>query len=315
MPNFVIARNTRNGSALTSFYVTQRLQTSLICFIFAVFTPTAIGAQESVPIELRVALDENIIAKHPNILEGNICENLIGYQSNFDRPPVDLVLICRTLEIAETQTSIKILPSPSYARSVRMVKKGLAHTMAESVWFSDIDSDYMYHTGPVLEIGDIEKGIYVPVEHPLLSSWQDVLQLKNLTGITLSRWTHDWDIISSLTDDVVPTSNYESLIKMLNAGRGDFTLHEFSQSEDLDIVAHSIWLKPIPGIKVVMPESRVIPISAEAENASKIAYIIKSGVQKLNANGEVNTLYSAVGFNNPAVKDWKIINLPVLADY
>lgn len=286
----------------------------LFCALFFIVTNQIAQAEPNQEIELRIALNANIIAEHPGLLEGDACKQLQLLRNRLQRPPVDLLLICRTIELSDTKPTVKIISSPSYARSIRMVKKGVAHTMAESVWFSDIDSDYMYHTGPVLEIGDFEKGIYVGADHPLLKKWQGVSQLRNFKGITLRRWGHDWDILNLLTSKVVPTSHYESLMKMIDAGRGDFTLHEFSQTKELDIVAHGVWMKPLPGIKIVMPESRVIPISASerAENASIIANIIKEGVQQLNATGEVHTLYSAVGFNNPTVKNWKIINIPEL---
>ena len=273
-------------------------------------SPNLIDAETPDTLELRIALDKSILDKHPELGNGDVCEQLKINRSKLQRPPVDLLLICRTVQMSDNKPTLKILPSPSYARSLRMIKKGIAHTMAESVWFSDIDSDLMYHTGPVLAIGDVEKGIYVPKNHPILKQWQDISQLKDLRGITLRIWPHDLEILNDLTPNTVSTSHYESLLKMLRAGRGDFTLHEFSQTENLDIVAHDVWMKPLPGVKVVIPESRVIPISASAENASVIASIIKSGVQELTANGEISTLYSAVGFNNATVKDWQVINMP-----
>lgn len=260
-------------------------------------------------IELRIAIDRNIVIHHPELMRGDICELLDRYQAPLKRPPLDLILICKSLRASPHTFRITLLDSPNYWRSLRLVEKGLAHTMAESIWFSDGNEKLTYKTEAVLPIGGFEKGLYTVAGHPLLKNKHAVKHLHRYTGVTLKMWRHDWQIINTLSPDIVSTAHYESLIKMLDAGRGDFTLHEFPQGDDLSIEPHGVKLKPIPGIKVIVYESRTLVISKKAENAKIIAKILMDGIRALNKSGETKVLYSKLGFYNSFTRNWKSVNI------
>ncbi|MFC3120133.1 hypothetical protein [Agaribacter flavus] len=203
--------------------------------------------------------------------------------------------------------SIQLVESPSYYRSLRMVEDGLVDTMAESVWLSDINDSLVHVSSPVLAVGDFEKGIYALAGHPLVKG-QKTSKLDDYTGVTIKSWKHDWQILNDISDRVVSTLRYDSLVKVLEAGRGDFTLHEFPQGGQLTLDLHGAQMMPIEGVKVIIPESRVLVFSKKRRDDKGLVKSIGHGIRELEKSGEIKRLYRQLGFHNPATEGWQVLN-------
>ncbi|WP_158224652.1 transporter substrate-binding domain-containing protein [Agaribacterium haliotis] len=254
---------------------------------------------------LRVTIDRTIVLNHPELLDGDICEQLTLHNNTLVRPPVDLLLICLGLQQSGVQARIELVESPSYQRSLRMLKNGKADLMGESVWNADVDETLFAVSQPVLKFGDFEKGIYTLEDHSLQQSWSEHSQLSDYTGITLKSWHQDWRIINELSPKVNSTARYDSLLKMLAAGRSDFTLHEFPRGTDLIVDAHGVRLAPLPGIKVVIPDERVLVASKQPH-----ALVTKlwQSLAELEQRGEIRALYQRHGFMRKKTANWRVVN-------
>ncbi|GLR69562.1 hypothetical protein [Agaribacter marinus] len=258
-------------------------------------------------VDIKIAIDKTIVDNHPELVNGDICVNLDTYLTSLERPPIGLMIMCRAFELGRLNVNIILIESPSYNRSLRMVEDGLVHTMSESVWVSDIDHARILRTTPVLPVGEFEKGVYVLADHPLTLANNDEV-LDKFTGVTIKTWNHDWRIINELSSNVVPASRYEHLVNVMQAGRGDFTLLEFPQNKELELMVLGVKMKPVPGIKVVIPESRVLVVTKQGDIAEFLGQMINDGVKTLNENGETKALYQTMGFHNPVTANWRVLN-------
>ena len=230
-------------------------------------------------------------------------------QEQVDRVLIEVLLMCNSFKYAGYDLKINFIPSPSYMRSLWMLKLGYVHTLATSVWTNDAVShnQHFYATIDVLQLGEFEKGIYVHEKHELLNKNAASIELSKYTGISLKSWLHDWKVINSLTPTIIE-AYLPSLFKMMASHRADFTLMEFPSQSDLSIQQDNIILKPLEGIKVIIPDSRKLVVSKQSANAEQIFTILNNGLQKMRNNGEIYPLYVESGFINHKTKKWTVLN-------
>ena len=113
-----------------------------------------------------------------------------------------------------------------------------------------------------------KKGLYTLPQHKLQQQHTRD-DIKNYVGVTLKAWYHDWRILNEISPKTLSTIRYTSILKMLDMGRGDYTLLEFPNDDDLIMHIDGIELHPLLGVKVIIPDSRRIAVSRQLPAAPK----------------------------------------------
>lgn len=298
----------------TFYQLSQRLIATLV-LIPCILLSASLYASSSEPLPaedkkttITVAINEITFQKYQKYLNLDFCQKLPSLeQVQVDRNLLDFYLVCLALTEMGVEIVTKFIPSPSYARTLKMIEKGEVFTTTETVWYSDT-GDHLHYSQEIVRSGEFEKGIYVYPRHELLSTPSEDLNFSEFTAITSSTWVRDISILNAMTPDVHKTTYINSRFRMLKAKRVDFTLMEFSSLADLSITQDDITLVPVPGIKVTFPGSRRFIFSKHSSYNDQLHTIIDKGISKLRQQGAIYRIYVQGGFINEHVKDWKIMN-------
>ncbi|WP_143247532.1 hypothetical protein [Agaribacterium haliotis] len=270
-----------------------------------------LSAEDHRNVKLTIAINSVSARKLGLNSFNNVCEQLdqkLSLKPLFDRAGVELLLICRALAAAGINADIKLVEAPNYWRALKMLESGKVTSIAESIWNTDAKAEFVYRSEAVLRLGEFEKGIYTTAKHPLQNTATTEQQLRQFTGVTMKTWDHDWRILNELSPHTISTIRYESIVKMLEVGRGDFTLHAFPNKQDLSLDVAGLELRPLRGVKIVIPESRVLVVSRKAPQARTIADALNKGIILLRSRGEIRPLYEQHGFINANTRDWQVLN-------
>ncbi|WP_296990490.1 hypothetical protein [Thalassospira sp. UBA1131] len=203
---------------------------------------------------------------------------------------------------------IQVVPSPNSERSRKMVSEGFADIKSD--WDFNIDADpEVLKSLPILRRGEVEKGIYVSQDTFVLSSDTPVSDVHNMSAVSIRTWRLDWEVLESLAPaSLTSAATKEQIYALINAGRADFTLLEFSSGPGMVRNLQDIRLYPMQGVKVILPASQHFMISRALPNAEKIVKALNSGIEALHANGFIHQCLVNSGIINEQVRDWRILN-------
>lgn len=225
-----------------------------------------------------------------------------------DRVILELLIMCEAFTEAGYDAKIKLLPSPNYSRSLRHVSTGVTDTVIDTVWSSDVDAKHLLATAPIHHKGRFEKGIYTTHDHPLQTATINAQSFKKYVGVTFKNWHYDQAMSLELSENMVFTVNFSSLVKMMHGKRADFTLLEFPDKNDLTFYYDELELEPIPNVKVMLPDSRVFVVSKHSPQSEHIYQALNLGINELTQQGRILELYKHYGFVNEQVRDWRTLN-------
>ncbi|WP_163831060.1 hypothetical protein [Spartinivicinus ruber] len=189
------------------------------------------------------------------------------------------------------------------------VKKGRENIPAETIWKNEIDEVALYQSEPIIPVGGFIKGIYVKAGNTKLDSVKTLEDLRKFKGVMIKNWVIDWNTLKSFNlDTLYETNGLESMYKLINNNRADFTLFEFSQTQHKVQKLKDINLVPVKGIKIKLLGERSFVVSKKSKNADKIYQHLTKGVAILRKNKEIERAYLESKFINPDVADWVLLN-------
>ncbi|WP_286791702.1 hypothetical protein [Thalassospira sp. UBA4513] len=203
---------------------------------------------------------------------------------------------------------VQVVPSPNSERSRKMVSEGFADIKSD--WDFNIDADpEVLKSLPILRRGEVEKGIYVSQDTFALSSDTPVSDVHHMSAVSIRTWRLDWEVLESLAPaSLTSAATKQQIYALINAGRADFTLLEFSSGPGMVRSSDGIRLYPMPGVKVILPASQHFMISRALPNAEKIVAALNTGIDALHANGFIHQCLTNSGIINEQVRDWRILN-------
>ncbi|MDE1462446.1 hypothetical protein [Spartinivicinus poritis] len=238
------------------------------------------------------------------------CKMLKTYDSEYaNRATVDLMLICRALYESGLKFNFQLTLYPNYSRVLAEVKRGRENIAAETIWKNEIDESVLYKTEPIIPIGGFIKGVYVKAGNNRLANVKSLDELKKFKGVMIKNWVIDWNTMESFgLNTLYETNGLESMYKLINNNRADFTLFEFSQTQHKVQKLKDINLVPVKGIKVKLLGERSFVVSKKSKNADNIYEHLNKGIAILRKNKEIERAYLESKFINPDVADWILLN-------
>ncbi len=240
--------------------------------------------------------------------EINGIRNYGGPHSN--REAVELVLLHQALHAGGYDGEIELIPENNYSRIIRLIESGKATVAGTSVWSYDLkDSDALWVTDAVIRNGEFAVGVYVrPDNHRALQA-RTLADYAELSAFSNRHWPVDWRTLEAMHPNrLYHINSMELMVKMVGAGRGDFMLAPFSNREDLAIVEKDAHLVPVPGVKVVLKDSRHWIISKDDPMGRQVFQALQSGLGQLRQKGLIEQAYRQSGFFNARVANWSIVN-------
>lgn len=258
-----------------------------------------------------VAADENIYKRYRQFLsqEKQSAKDVASLKSSVaNRPVAEIVLAQQAIEAGGLSATIEFVITPNAARDIVLVEEGEALMAAHTVFSSDI-SRKLYRSETVIPVDSFVKGIYTTPENKNVLEVGSLDELRKFKAVSSTAWTADWATLQRLgLKEVYSAPTYESMIKMVAHGRGDFALLEFPNKNDLSLELFGVRLVPVPGLTIGIKESRHFVVSKSHPDGRKVFEALQRGLQTLKEEGRIKRYMQDVGFYNFRVADWKLIN-------
>lgn len=266
------------------------------------------------PAQQEISIDMGIYIggfnKYPQYMVSDYCSRLPDLATEqIDRILAEVIIICEAMAIEKASINITFVPIPNDARGLKMLEQGNLDALTSSLWPFQYESNDVLVSSPSIRKGEFEKGIYVSSKNQsLLQLPTDKIDLKTLTGLTISDWKHDVAVMQSLTQNVVLIEYNPAVFKLLEAKRADFVLLEFAATSTFQICQGEYCIYPLQGIKVAIYDTRHFVASNTSKQGARYFNLLNSGLKKLRKQGRIREIYEEMGFLNPKVKNWKVIN-------
>lgn len=236
------------------------------------------------------------------------CWNVDEFKSKHSlRGAIELIIICKAFHLGGLDIILDFYPSPNYSRSLVLANQGKIHIPGETIWKDEIDESLFYVTKALIEIGEMKKGLFTLGEHPMLTQVKTKQDLEKYVGIAPDKWTHDWQVISRLTPQLLNAPSSVAVHKMIAKGRADFTLGEFNT--DMKIRLENVVLVPIPNMYVSLQQSRHFIIRKDVRHSKLIFEALEKGLALLKKQNFISQAYAASGFIPADIRNWKDISL------
>ncbi len=265
-------------------------------------------ANEPVTIHVGVLTDAGLLTSYTEATHNKPCNEIDTYAySNSTRTYTESLLICQALRLGGINPKFKFIEFPTEHRLLKSINEGKLHMMFSSTWLEDINPEKVFYTDAIIDKGSFEKGIYTLPEHKKLLAVKNLEELTKYSALSNQSYHADWAALKQMDIRTYSVHKWPLMFKMLQAGRADFLLAEFSPHEDMAIYTDDIKVIPVANMKIVLNSSRHVIVNKSLASAEVIFNALQSGLAKLKQQGVVNKAYKELGLFDPRVKNWKIL--------
>lgn len=303
--------NHRMGSYVTvtiSRTSPHAVLTMTLLFVLAAFGAGAANAADPIDIRFPVReseLDAVLSCQNDSNPDCRSC--LANQGSNISLALYSILQ--KSLTVGGLAANVQVVRSPNSERSRMLVSNGLADIKSD--WDFNIDGNpSVLKSAPFLRRGKVEKGIYVSRDTFARSSDTPITNVHQMRAVSIRNWRLDWEVLEKLAPrSLTSAATIEQIYALINAGRADFTLLEFSANgPDMVRNYRDIRLFPMPGVKVILPASQHFMISRDIPDVQKVIAALNTGIEKLHTNGFIYQCLVNSGVINEQVKDWTVLN-------
>lgn len=224
------------------------------------------------------------------------------------RPVVELVLQLKALKSGGLEFDFTLAECPNYERAKLTVLRGEADLFSATIWNRELTNagDTVHITEPIIRQGEFVKGIYVLPTNEKMLKIASLDELKTYTAAVVKTWELDMKTLVDMNLKGIETpGSVDAVFLMIQKGRADFTIQEFTSAPDMASVFGGVKLIPIPLCTVALASSRSWIVSTTRPQAKEIMAALTKGITNLRAIGTIEKAYSESGFFNLRVKDWK----------
>lgn len=229
-----------------------------------------------------------------------------------NREAVELVLFHQALRLGGFDGEVKLIAENNYSRIIRLIEQGKAALTATPIWSQDVQNTNAYWiSDPLVRQGEYAVGVYTRPDNTHVMQATHLEDYAALSAVSNRNWKVDWQTLEAMhVARLYHINTMELMVKMIGARRGDFMLAPFSSREDLAIMESGVHLVPVPGVKVILNDSRHWIVSKEHPQGEQAYQALQAGLRQLREQRRVHQAYEQSGFFNPSVVDWQPINLP-----
>lgn len=262
---------------------------------------------EPVEISIGVSLDfasdiVQAMEQHPNA-----CAEDDFFSADWHRTVLEFFIICRAIRIGGLEATYSFSNYPNSRRAIVEMKKGSFMIMVDLPWEKYTQDENLYQSIAVIPVGSFVKGIYTRPNHTALLNVKTLEELRKFKAVSNKTWFYDWDALERMNVEKISVPTYVQMGKMVENGRADFFIDEFSVADDFSQFVDGVKFVPVPGFKIALGGSRHVVVSKRFPQSKQVFDAIQVGLKSLHDRGLIEKGYRAVGFFNPLVEDWKVL--------
>lgn len=263
---------------------------------------------------LTIYIRDDVYQDYLAFLNGRDVLELTDFSGSFMRRDVaDMVLLQQALKLGGFHNSFQYLPGKVNFRNTKMLESGELLLSFDTYWLSDAGKlgDKVYISSPIVKRGQYMAGIYASPKNTKVFAIKKQDDLKQLTAVSTPKWHTDWATLPVLPlKELIREDEWLSQARMVHMQWVDFMLMPFYPSPDGSFVLEQIKLQLVPGVAVLLDDSRHFVIS-KAHPQGKLAYTaLNKGLTLLEQQGRIEQLYSQAGFFIDQ-KKYKVLNPPL----
>jgi hypothetical protein len=260
---------------------------------------------------LTIYIRDDVYQDYQSFLNGRNVLEITEFNSSFMRRDVaDMVVLQQALQLGGFTQSFEYLPGKVNFRNTKMLENGELLLSFDTYWLSDATklSDKVYISHPIVKRGHYMAGIYASPNNSKVFSIKTLDDLKQLTAVSTPKWHTDWTTLSALPlKELIREDEWLSQARMVHMQWVDFMLMPFYPSADGSFELEQIKLNLVPGVAVLLDDSRHFVIS-KTHPQGKAAYTaLNKGLALLEQQGRIEQLYSQAGFFIDQ-KKYKVLN-------
>ena len=260
---------------------------------------------------LRIGINEDLLAKYTMFVGDRDVLQITDFSGEGTRRSVvEVVLLVQALHLGGMDSPIEWRVLPNYSRIQRALQEGDIAIAASSMWNYDLVNmlKYTIASDALVADGEYQAGLYKLANNPLTIITPE--ELNNLTVISVASWTPDWTTLTSMPFKAVfDANNWDAMIRMIQAQRGDVILSSFKGSADMSFSEGDVTLIPVDGVKVSLMGSRHFVIAKQHPNSADILLAVNKGLSQLRNDGIVRKAFTESGFFNERVTHWLDLRL------
>jgi len=260
---------------------------------------------------LTIYIRDDVYQDYLAFLNGRDVLELTDFSGSFMRRDVaDMVLLQQALKLGGFDNNFKYLPGKVNFRNTKMLESGELLLSFDTYWLSDANklADKVYISSPIVKRGHYMAGIYSSPHNTKVFAITTLNDLKQLTAVSTPKWHTDWATLSALPlKELIREDEWLSQARMVHMQWVDFMLMPFYPSTDGSFVLEQIKLQLVPGIAVLLDDSRHFVISKQHPQGKQAYTALNKGLALLEQKGRIDQLYSQAGFFIDQ-KKYKVLN-------
>lgn len=260
---------------------------------------------------LTIYIRDDVYQDYLAFLNGRDVLELTDFSGSFMRRDVaDMVLLQQALKLGGFHQSFQYLPGKVNFRNTKMLENGELLLSFDTYWLSDAAKlgDKVYTSSPIVKRGQYMAGIYASPANSKVFAIKKQDDLKQLTAVSTPKWHTDWATLSALPlKELIREDEWLSQARMVHMQWVDFMLMPFYPSTDGSFVLEQIKLQLVPGVAVLLDDSRHFVISKQHPQGKQAYIALNKGLSLLEQQGRIEQLYSQAGFFIDQ-KKYKVLN-------
>lgn len=306
-----------NYSLTMSFFMNFILQYSgrvrvWLCVLALAFNIA--HAEEAATASLAVSVYKDVHTDYQRFTQGRDIADIDYYGGpGARRDVVEVVLLQQALLLGGFTDPLELRNEQTYLRTLRQIADGVLVASGSLVWYSDVlDSPDLFHISqPIVKEGEFILGVYTSPNNKQAMATKSLADLRALRAVTNTQWETDIALLKNLNvKQVYYADEWLHIVRMINAGRADFTFAPFQPSESMELVMENMTLVPINGIKVMLPGSRHWAVSRKHPRGDEFYRALYKGIEILKKEGRIQRAYRENGFFRPEIQTWTLLNPP-----
>lgn len=227
-----------------------------------------------------------------------------------DRFIVDIILLQKAMKLGGFEVPLELTTmsdrAEQYIAHLRSGRMVVGPDVMPQGFMAAYKDDILI-TDAVIPLGQYFAGLYTsPNNNAALSV--DISELSSLSAISDKNWPTDWsELVALQLSELQHADSWEYMVKSVVKQRVDFTPISFKRG-DLTYRKKGYELVPIPGIKILLPDSYHFMISKKYPHSINLQQSINHGLKVLRKEGLIKRYYTESGLYNPLVEHWLVIN-------
>ncbi|MCA1930999.1 hypothetical protein [Rheinheimera sp.] len=260
---------------------------------------------------LNIYIRDDVYQDYLSFLNGRDVLDLKDFSGSYMRRDVaDMVLLQQALKLGGFHQSFQYLPGKVNFRNTKMLESGELLLSFDTYWLSDANklSDKVYISSPIVKRGQYMAGIYTNPQNTKVLAIKELSDLAELTAVSTPKWHTDWATLSALPlKELIREDEWLSQARMVYMQWVDFMLMPFYPSKDGSFALEQIRLQLVPGIAVLLDDSRHFVISKQHPQGKSAYAALNKGLALLEQQGRIEQLYTQAGFFID-LKKYRILN-------